>query len=174
MDNLFDKWKTRIPKYSDEFSQSLFDFLSKKFGGSEKQKIDLGKHFSTNYELYIYAFFLGLYRDEYLPIPVKSKKVDFSHHIQYWGSKNRIDRKDFSFIQEYIFMALIAKTDIDFIELEKGTITEDEVVKSLIITMESYTNGGLNIIKEKFEENSSFFLQPTSFLNLILDSKAKN
>jgi hypothetical protein len=37
--------------------------------------------------------------------------------------------------------------------------------------MESYTNGGLFLIKEKVEENSNYFLQPTSFLNLILDSK---
>lgn len=37
--------------------------------------------------------------------------------------------------------------------------------------MESYTNGGLILIKEKIEENPNYFLQPTSFLNLILDSK---
>ena len=30
---------------------------------------------------------------------------------------------------------------------------EDEVVKSLIQTMESYTNSGLTLIKEKIEEN---------------------
>ena len=44
-------------------------------------------------------------------------------------------------------------------------------MKSLIQTMESYTNGGLILIKEKIEENPNYFLQPTSFLNLILDSK---
>ena len=37
--------------------------------------------------------------------------------------------------------------------------------------MESYTNGGLILIKEKIEENPNYFLQPTSFLNMILDSK---
>ena len=87
MNNLFDKWKTKIPKYNEEFRETLFDSLTKKFGGSERNKIDLGKHFSNNYELYIYAFFLGLYSDEYLPIPETAKKVDFSHHIQHWGSK---------------------------------------------------------------------------------------
>ena len=37
--------------------------------------------------------------------------------------------------------------------------------------MESYTNGGLTIIKEKLEDNPNYFLQSTSFLNMILDSK---
>jgi hypothetical protein len=41
----------------------------------------------------------------------------------------------------------------------------------LIKTMESYTNGGLILIKEKLEENPNYFLQPTSFLNMILETE---
>lgn len=171
MNNLFDKWKTRIPKYS-EVHKDLFNALSQKFGAEGEKKINLGKHFSTNYELYMYAFFLGLYNNEFVPIPDKEKKTDFSHHIQHWGSKTTIStRNDFTNLQENMFIALVAKTDIDFIALEKGEIKEDEVVKSLIHTMESYTNGGLILIREKIEANPNYFLQPTSFLNMILDSK---
>jgi len=170
MDNLFDKWKTKIPKYS-EVHKDLFNSLSQKFGAEGEKKINLGKHFSTNYELYMYAFFLGLYNDEFAPIPNGERKVDFSHHIQGWGSKSSPIRKDFTNLQEYIFLALVAKTDIDLIGLEKGDIKEEEVVKSLIHTMESYTNGGLILIKEKIDENPNYFLQAPSFLNMILDSK---
>ena len=171
MENLFDKWKTKIPKYAEEFRPLLFDKLTQKGGGAEQTKEDKGKYFSNNYELYMYAFFLGLYNNECVPIADKAKKVDFSHAIQFWGSKgNRLDRKDFTNLQEFIFTSLIAKTDIDLIALEKNDISEEEVVKQLINTMESYTNGGLNLIKEKMEENSNYFLQPTSFLNMILDS----
>jgi len=170
MENLFDKWKTKIPKYSSKY-KNLFDSLSQKFGAEGEKKINLGKHFSTNYELYMYAFFLGIYKKEYSPIPSDEKKIDFSHHIQFWGNKSRIDRKDFSNLQEYIFSALVARTDIDFIALEKGEISENDVVKELINTMEAFTNGGLTIIDEKIEENSNYFLQPTSFLNMILESK---
>src|SRR5439155_14225109 len=102
------------------------------------------------YELYIYAFFLGLYNDEFIPISEGDKKVDFSHHIQFWGSKTTVSsRKDFTYLQEYMFTALIAKSEIDLIALEKGEIIEDEVIKDLIKIMEGYTNGGLMLIKEK-------------------------
>ena len=167
MKNLFEKWKTKIPKYS-EVHKDLFTSLSQKYGAEGEKKINLGKHFSTNYELYMYAFFLGLYNDEFSPIPNEQKRVDFSHHIQHWGSKSSHLRKDFTSLQENMFIALVAKTDIDLIALEKGEIEEDEVVKMLIQTMESYTNGGLILIKEKLEENPNYFLQPTSFLNMIL------
>ena len=171
MENLFDKWKTKIPKYS-EMHKDLFNSLSQKFGAEGERKINLGKHFSTNYELYMYAFFLGLYNEEFAPIPYTEKKTDFSHHIQHWGSKTTIStRNDFTNLQENIFLSLIAKTHVDIIALEKGEIKEDEVIKALIQTMESYTNGGLILIKEKIEENPNYFLQPTSFLNMILDSK---
>jgi len=99
-------------------------------------------------------------------------KTGFKHAIQFWGSKsNRLDRKDFTNLQENIFIALLAKTDIELVALEKGELNEDDAVKALIKTMESYTNGGLILIKEKLEENPNYFLQPTSFLNMILETE---
>lgn len=172
MENLFDRWKTKIPKYDEQFKESLFEAISKKGGGTEKVRVDLGKNFSNNYELYLYAFFLGLYNDELSPIPETAKKADFNHAIQHWGSKSgRLERKDFTVLQEYIFSALIAKSEVDVMALEKGETTEDEVSRQLILTMEGYTNGGLILIKEKLDNNPNYFLQPTSFLNLILNSK---
>jgi hypothetical protein len=170
MKNLFEAWKVKIPKYSESHKE-LFQALSQKYGAEGEKKITLGKHFSTNYELYIFAFFLGLYSNEYCPIQEGESKTDFSHEIQNWGSKKTISlRKDFTNLQEYIFIALIAKTDIDLVGLEKGDLDEDLAVKLLIKTMEAYTNGGLILIKEKFEDNPNFFLQNTSFLSMILDA----
>lgn len=169
MKSLYDKWKTKIPKYS-EVHKDLFNSLSQKYGAEGEKKINLGKHFSTNYELYIYAFFLGLYNNENVPIPDGERKTDFSHHIQHWGSKTTVSsRKDFTNLQENIFIALVAKTEIDFVALEKGEVDEDEAIRALIKAMESYTNGGLILIKEKLDDNPNYFLQPTSFLNMILE-----
>lgn len=175
MESLFEKWKTKIPKYNEIYKASLFDTLSNLGGGTEVARYNLGKHFSNNYEFYMYAFFLGLYNNQYKPLEKEVKKVDFSHPIQFWGSKsNRIGRIDFTNLQEYMFAAVVAKTDIDFIELEKGNITEDEVVKKLIETMEAYTNAGLMLICEKLEESPTYFLQAPAFLNLILESRIVN
>ena len=102
MENLFNDWKVTIPKYDKRFRESLFDTFSKKGGGSEKTKISLGKHFSNNYELYMYSFFLGLYNNLHVEIPESATLVDFSHAIQHWGSKNKLDRNDFTNLQEYI------------------------------------------------------------------------
>lgn len=171
MNNLFEKWRTKIPKYSVEH-RDLFLSLSEKFGAEGEKKINLGKHFSTNYELYMFAFFFGLYNNEYSPIPEGEKKIDFSHHIQYWGSKGTSPlRKDFTILQEYIFIAIMAKSDLDLIALEKGAIDEEDAVKTLIYTLESYTNGGLILIKDKLSSSPNFFLQQTAFLSLILDSE---
>lgn len=171
MKSLFEKWKTKEPEFDIEFKELLFDRLTRKGGGSEQAKEDRGKQFANNYELYIYAFFLGLYNDEFQPIEKGVQKVSFRYQISLWGSKaNRFDRKDFTNLQENIFIALMAKTDVDLVALEKGELDEDDAVKALIKTMESYTNGGLILIKEKLEENSNYFLQPTSFLNMILEA----
>lgn len=171
MESLFDKWKTKIPKFSKEHDD-LFKSLSQKYGAEGEKKLSLGKHFSTNYELYMYAFFLGLYENEFTPIPKEEKKIDFSHHIQHWGSKTTTStREDFTNLQEFMFMALVSKTDLDLIALEKGDLSEDEAVKQLIATMEAYTNGGLNLIKDKLEDNPNYFLDPTSFLEMILEKK---
>lgn len=169
MESLFEKWKTRVPNYSVNHKE-LFRSLSEKFGAEGEKKTNLGKHFSTNYELYMYAFFLGLYENEYTPIT--EKKMNFSHHIQYWGSKSSALRADFTNLQEFMFMAVLSKTDIDLIALEKGELSEEEAVKQLITTLESYTNGGLNLIQDKINDNPNHFLNPTSFLDMVLkDSK---
>jgi hypothetical protein len=172
MKTLFDKLKSYEPEYDIAFREVLFDNYSRKGGGSERSKEDKGKQFANNYELYIYAFFLGLYNDEFQPIKDGTQKVSFRYQIALWGNKgNKYERKDFSNVQEYLFIALMAKTDLDLVALEKGNLDEDEAVKSLIRTMEAYTNGGLILLKEKMEENPNYFYQPTSFLDLILEIK---
>jgi hypothetical protein len=166
-DSLFDVWKTKIPNYNKEFVP-LFERISQKGSGNQNKMKTFGKHFEKNYELYIYAFFLGLSRNEKL---TSTKKVNFSHHIQHWGNKSPSDylRKNFSHLQKNMFAALVAETPIDFIALDKGEIEVDEVAKQLINTMEEFTNGGLNLIQEKLEEEPNFHLVPDAFVKLIMN-----
>lgn len=170
--DLFLSWSKRIPKYDERFMTILFDALTKKGGGSDTDQKKLGKHFNTNYELYIFCFFLGLYNNERIEIPIDSKKRDFSHAIENWGSKgNRKNRGDFTFLQQSMFIACIAKTEFSLIDLEKGILSQDTVVDALINTLESYTNGGLTILKEQLSKNKNFGLFDRAFIDLIFKTQ---
>jgi hypothetical protein len=57
--------------------------------------------------------------------------------------------------------------DIDYVALDKGEISIDDVVKDLINNLESITNGGIYLVKEKHEENPNYFFGETSFLYFI-------
>ena len=168
MDNLFDQWRKKIPKYSVRF-KDLFASEANKYTATSEKVSSLGKHFEVQYELYTYAFFLGLYSDTRIEFSNDEKKWDFSNPIETWGSK-RTTRKDYKYIQEYMFMAVVAKSDVDLLSLEKGNIDSKDVVKQLINILEEYVYGGLTIISEKMEDALNPFLTNDSFMQLIVKS----
>nr|WP_320118659.1 hypothetical protein [uncultured Marinifilum sp.] len=166
MEELFDRWAAAAPKY-DKIFEPLFNKLAKKFGSSEEKKEDSGKIFNSNYELYMYAFFLGLYRNK--RIPIEGEKIDFSHEIKHWGKKGRhADRKDYTILQRYMFMALVAKTDLDFIELDNA---EEVGIKRAVLQLRAefaeYTNTGLLILQEQYETDKLAFNNKKWFLEKI-------
>lgn len=163
-------WADRIPSYNTEY-QLIFDKLANKGnegGDNEERTIETGKIFATQYEMYIYAFFLGLYASEQQET---TTKANFGHKISEWGKKNRKSgRESFLEIQDFMFISLITKSDVNFIELERSSDenhTKTEVSK-LIDLMGSYANGGLQLIKDKLELNENYFISsmeaPMNFL----------
>jgi len=167
-DNLFEVWARRNPKWEIRYEESLMEtYTNYRIGASEDAEAK-GKSLGAGYELYIYAFFLGLYAEEKRTLADETKV--FGQPIQHWGSVgNKKGRKDYSKIREYIFAALVAKTDVDLISLEKDDITERKVVDMLIDTMEQYANYGFYLMKEKLETNPNYFYKNTGFLDMILD-----
>jgi len=163
-------WAERTPNYNEEY-QPIFEKLANKGNeGSDNEETaqETGKVFATQYELYIYAFFLGLYSSQQQGT---TKRINFGHKISEWGKKNRRSiRESFVEIQDFLFVSLITKSDIDFVELERSS-DEGEIKKAvskLIETMESYTNGGLQLIKDKLDDNDNYFISsmeaPLNFL----------
>lgn len=71
-------------------------------------------------------------------------------------------------LREYIFIALIARTDIDFIALEKGNISSDKAVRMLMQTMEEYANFGLHFIEDKLIDDPNYFFKERAFLETFL------
>ncbi|PKP20205.1 MAG: hypothetical protein CVU04_04400 [Bacteroidetes bacterium HGW-Bacteroidetes-20] len=176
MKYLKDIWAERTPNYNEDY-QYLFDKLANKGnegGDNEERAKETGRVFATQYELYIYAFFLGLYANQ---LQESTKKVNFGHKISEWGKKSRkTGRESFVEIQSFILTALITKCDVDFILLERSAEEDDikTAVSKIIELMESYTNGGLQLIKEKLEDNDNYFITSSESPMNFLFSKIKN
>ena len=99
----------------------------------------------------------------------KSKIKSYGYPIKNWGNQeNKLGRMSYSQIREYMFAALVARTDIDFIALDKGEITPQRVVDQLINKMEQYANFGFSYIYEKMEDDPNHFFRETAFLHLFL------
>ena len=68
-----------------------------------------------------------------------------------------------------MFAALIARTDVDLIALDKGDIKPSKVVDQLITKMEEYANFGFDFISEKLEDDPNFFFKDSAFLRIFLN-----
>ncbi len=97
-------------------------------GDNEERAKETGRVFATQYELYIYAFFLGVYANEQQE---STSKTNFGHKISEWGKKSRKSGRDsFIEIQDFIFISLITKSNVDFIQLERSA--EEDGIKTAV------------------------------------------
>ena len=167
-DTLYELWAKRNPQFETHFEESLLRQFTEYGGGSVESMSSKGKIFGAGYELYIYAFFIGLYANKRKELTSETKSL--GQPMQYWGNlDSKKFRKAYPKLREYIFTALVAKTnDLELLALEKGEMTERKAVDYLIDTMEQYTNYGFHEIKEKLNDNANYFYKNTGFLDMIL------
>ena len=169
-EKLFDIWARRNPNFEKRYEDSIIKLYTDYSKGSSSYQESRGKIFGAGYEIYIIAFFIGLYFDRKKPLNADSSKVKvFGQPIQYWGQKEtRNFRKQYSEIQKYIFTALVARSDVDFIALDKDKITARKAVDILITTMEEYANFGFDYIEDKMLDNQDHFFKNSAFLDVFL------
>lgn len=175
MEELYNVWARRNPKFETQFEESLFHNFTNYGHGSSDAMASKGKIYGGGYELYIYAFFVGLYANKKRPLILENTKT-LGQPIQYWGNlETRKNRKAYPKLREFIFAALIAKTeDFNLLELEKNEITASQAVDKLIKTMEEYANFGFYFIDQRDNENPSYFYKNSGFLDFILDLTTEN
>ena len=168
-ENIYDVWAKRNPQFETRFEETLLRQYTEYGGGSVESMSSKGKIFGAGYELYIYAFFVGLYSNKQQELIGETK--GFGQPIQFWGNlDSKKFRKAYPRLREYIFTALVAKTDdLDLIALEQGEITDRKAVDYLINTMEQYANFGFHRIEEKIKGNPNYFYKNTGFLDIVLD-----
>ena len=170
MESIYDLWIKRNPEWEEKYQDSVISVFSDYGKGVNQYQNIRGKIFGAGYEVFILAFFIGLYSNQTKPlVEDKAKRKHFGWAISNWGTgESRLGRSQYPKLREYMFAALVARTDIDFIALDKGEITTRKVVDDLITKMEEYANYGFDFIKEKLEDNPNYFFNETSFLRVFL------
>lgn len=156
MESLFEIWCRKDPNWETRYQESIMDVFCDYGKGRNSLQYARGKYFGAGYEMFIIAFFIGLYFDQTKPLSDKVKR--FGWPIQKWGNiESRLGRSAYGKIQKFMFAALIARTDIDFIALDKEQISTRKAVDMLMDKMEQYANFGFSYISEKMEDDPNFF-----------------
>lgn len=170
MDSLYDLWAKRSPKWETSYQDSVISVFADYGKGTNSITEIKGKTYGAGYEVYILAFFIGLYSDQCKPLGDDTSKIkDFGWAISNWGTQeSRLGRFSYPLLREYMFAALIARTDVDLIALDKGEIKPARIVDQLIDKMEQYANFGFDFIKEKLEDDPNYFFKDTAFLRVFL------
>lgn len=174
-EKLIDIWGRRTPKFEKKYEQSVMRVISDYGVGASENTGAKGKILGAGYEPYIMAFFIGLYSNKRLPLSDDSDDLKvLGQPLQYWGN---LDSKKFRHaypaLRSNMFIALVAKTDIDWIALDKGDIKVSTVVVKLIETMEEYANYGFTVMEDKLREDKGYFFSHRSFLDIFLQLTTK-
>lgn len=169
MESLFDVWSNRNPEWDKKYEDLLIEPFTDYRRGTSQYSVSRGKIFGAGYEMFIISFFIGLYFDKTRKLPDdKSKRKFFGHTIKHWGSQEgRLGRTSYTKIQEYMFAALVAKTDIDFISLEKGEISVNDAANALKHKMEEYANYGFHYLEEMLEDDPNSLFKDSAFLKIF-------
>ena len=132
------------PGYLAKYDEMIKGFTQ--FGGGAKEeKYVQGKAFSNTYEFYMYAFFLGLYKNNVSDLHPDDELKKF-WKIEDWKPREMAD---------HLLACALTKSDFDMVAVENYTESEVAVeVRKLKSTIESYANGGFDYIYGIIEGDS--------------------
>lgn len=149
---LLKRIKDRAPEYDTKYEQLIAKFTLMQGGragtATEATAWKQGKFFSTKYEIYIYASFLGLKSNYRIPVDKNAKKEKFIE-MRSWHPSDLTD---------YLIMAVLANSEIDFNDFENyDELKVEKEILQLRKLLEEYANGGFDIIRAKLDSDPSFF-----------------
>lgn len=174
-EQLFDIWGHRNPRFEKRYEHNVLRVITDYGIGASENTEAKGKILGAGYEAYIMAFFIGLYADKKLPLSENSADLKvLGQPIEKWGNlDSKKFRKAYPKLRGYIFDALVANTNIDWISLDKGITKASAEVTKLVSTMEEYANYGFAVMEDKLKEDKSYFFSQRAFLDLFMQLTEK-
>ncbi|GAB3761556.1 hypothetical protein [Spirosoma pomorum] len=161
MKTLLDRFYKKTPHYPNAY-RDLVDKLSRKRAfdtslGTEEERFAQGKVFGNYYECFLYATLLGIRKDYRIPFE-RSEGTKFIE-IEAWKPRQ---------LTQYIFMSLLALSDINLIDLEELDEQRiDAKVFDLMQLMEEYAHGGFDLLQAKLRDEPHFFESQYATLRLL-------
>jgi hypothetical protein len=130
----------KTPKYSVSV-EYLFEKLANKQGKGEFSQ------FGPLYELYVYAFYMGLRINSRIELAAGSNAKKFVE-IAGWKSASPLI--------DFLLLTIFSRSEeigFDLNELEDMELNElTEVVRKIITFIEEYAYGGLDYLRQKFDQ----------------------
>ena len=137
--------------------------IIKAFANKGKSKSEYSQ-FGPIYELYIYAFILGLKRNLKLPLPNRNLTTEFIE-VGKW-------KRD-STLVDFLLMIVFSNCDeigFSWNDLEDMEETQlNAVINDIVTFIESYANGGLEYLQKEYEQNN-LLNSPYMFVDLLAES----
>lgn len=85
MESLYELWGKRNPQWEKRYQDSILEVFSDYGKGVNKYQDARGKIFGAGYEMFILAFFIGLYYNQTKPLTDdKAKLKTLGQAIMYW------------------------------------------------------------------------------------------
>jgi len=155
-------FKNLIARKKPRYAKSRIPILEA-FANKGQSKSEYSQ-FGPVYELYIYAFILGLKKRIHLPLPSANLTKDFVEIAKWKGGTSLVD---------FLLMILFTHCDeIGFNWNELEDMDEKELnttVNNIVTCIEGYANGGLQYLQEEYEENN-LINSPYLFVDLLAEN----
>lgn len=127
-------------------------------GGAQDDKYTKGKTFSNVYELYIYAFFLGLKNSVSVDI-MPDDAVKGFWELENWKPKDLVN---------YLVMSALAESKFDMVSIEFDDESEvKNQINELKLTIEKFANGGIKLLKEELHAEPDLIDDDLFFINKL-------
>lgn len=156
------EFKNRIfskrPRYANIYKDLIASLANK--GNRKTEFIQFG----PIYQIFIYAFYIGVHRNEQITLPSRESTTDFLE-LGKWKPDS---------IVHFILLTLFSNNNElgisswnDLEDMEENDI--DSFIRTLIKRIEEYANAGFAYLQNRFDEDRNVFNEPYVFADLLKD-----